>query len=142
MRRSRTVTDPRTPRRLVGAPGGKATRPAVEWTDALPEYELPEGSMFGVQVGGEPVLLVHLLGGGVRAYQGRCPHDEMDLADAAADPLTARLGCCRPEWTFDLVSGSAAGMRLTLYAYPVEVVKGRIRVGIPQDGQPHVTRVD
>jgi toluene monooxygenase system ferredoxin subunit len=70
-----------------------------------------------------------------------CPHQEVLLADGKWDPETNRLTCPGHLWEFDLTGGGGinpAGCRL--YEYPVEVDGDEIRVGIPQDGDPHHLR--
>jgi toluene monooxygenase system ferredoxin subunit len=117
------------------------TDAAVRWVDAVDLGELWEGDILDVQVADEPVLLVHLPGGEVRAYQGMCPHQEMPLADGDFDEDSGVLVCMGHLWEFDLRAGvgiNPAGCRL--YAYPVEVTGDRVRVGIPQDGLRHHNR--
>jgi toluene monooxygenase system ferredoxin subunit len=88
------------------------TTAAVRWVDAADLGELWEGDVLDVEVADEHVLLVRLLGGEVRAYQGLCPR-----GGAGINP---------------------AGYRL--YSYPVEITGDRVRVGIPQDGLRHYHR--
>jgi toluene monooxygenase system ferredoxin subunit len=117
------------------------TTAAVRWVDAAGPGELWEGDVIDVEVAGEHVLLVRLLGGEVRAYQGLCPHQEMLLADGDFDADSGVLVCMGHLWEFDLRGGAGinpAGCRL--YSYPVEVAGDRIRVGIPQDGLRHYHR--
>ncbi len=111
------------------------------WVDAADLGELWEGDVLDVEVAGEHVLLVRLLGGEVRAYQGLCPHQEMLLADGDFDADSGVLVCMGHLWEFDLRAGvgiNPAGCRL--YTYPVEVTADRVRVGIPQDGLRHYNR--
>ncbi|MGH3802193.1 MAG: Rieske 2Fe-2S domain-containing protein, partial [Pseudonocardiaceae bacterium] len=54
---------------------------AVTWVEAATLDDMWEGDILGVVLAGEPVLLVHLVGGDLRAYQGHCPHQEQLLAD-------------------------------------------------------------
>jgi toluene monooxygenase system ferredoxin subunit len=113
----------------------------IRWSVAATSEDLWEGDVLDVEVDGEQVLLVHLDGGPVKAFQGMCPHQEVLLADGKWDPETNRLLCPGHNWEFDMSSGDGvnpAGCRL--YEYPVEVDGDDIRVGVPQDGQPHFLR--
>jgi toluene monooxygenase system ferredoxin subunit len=117
------------------------TEAGVRWVDALDVGELWEGDVLDVEVDGEHVLLVRLLDGELRAYQGLCPHQEMLLADGDFDAESGALVCMGHLWEFDLRAGAGinpGGCRL--YAYPVEITGDRIKVGIPQDGLRHYNR--
>ncbi|NMH95809.1 Rieske 2Fe-2S domain-containing protein [Pseudonocardia acidicola] len=113
----------------------------IHWVEATTLEELWEGEILDVEIEGEPVLLVHLLGGEVKAYQGVCPHQEISLADGDWDEEHAVLMCVGHNWEFDLTSGvgiNPAGCRL--YSYPVQTEGDAVRVGIPQDGVRHYNR--
>jgi toluene monooxygenase system ferredoxin subunit len=56
-----------------------------------------------VQVGDELVLLVHLPGGNIRAYQGYCPHQKTPLAQGKLEGRV--LTCAAHSWQFDLSTG-------------------------------------
>jgi toluene monooxygenase system ferredoxin subunit len=114
---------------------------AVRWVTALPASELWEGDLADVELMDEPVLLAHLSGGELRAYQGHCPHQEVLLADGEWDADSGVLVCSGHRWEFDLRSGvgiNPDGCRL--YAYGVRLRGDQIEVGIPQDGRPHHNR--
>jgi toluene monooxygenase system ferredoxin subunit len=111
---------------------------AVRWVDALSLDELWEGDIADVELDGEPVLLVHLPGGSIKAYQGLCPHQEVLLVDGEWDESTGRLLCSGHRWEFDLRTGAGvnpAGCQL--YQYRVAVSDDKVRVGIAQDGLSH-----
>jgi toluene monooxygenase system ferredoxin subunit len=113
----------------------------VRWLAAASTDELWEGDVLDVEVADEQVLLVHLEGGTIKAYQGMCPHQEVLLADGKWDPDTGRLVCPGHNWEFDLSTGTGvnpAGCRL--YEYGVQVVSDEIRVAVPQDGERHHLR--
>jgi toluene monooxygenase system ferredoxin subunit len=104
----------------------------IRWAVAATRDDLWEGDVLDVEVEGEQVLLVHLDGGPVKAYQGMCPHQEVLLADGDWNPDTNVLLCGGHKWEFDLTTG--AGLNPTdcrLAEYPVQVVADEIRVGIP-----------
>jgi toluene monooxygenase system ferredoxin subunit len=117
------------------------TSPEVKWIDVTTFGELWEGDVLDVEAAGERVLLVHLPGGGLRAYQGFCPHQEVLLADGDWDPDDGVLVCRGHLWELDLRAGiglNPSGCRL--YAYPVEADGDTVRVGVPQDGERHHNR--
>jgi hypothetical protein len=53
----------------------------LEWIAVATLDDFWEGEVTDVQVGDELILLVHLNGGDIRAYQGHCPHQKTALAD-------------------------------------------------------------
>ena len=115
----------------------------IRWVTAATGDDLWEGDLLDVEVDGEQVLLVHVLDGPVKAYQGMCPHQEVLLADGTWDPDTNRLLCPGHKWEFDLTNGS--GLNPTgcqLYEYPVRVEDDRIVLGIPEDGTRHHNRFE
>lgn len=115
----------------------------VEWFVATTTDDLWEGDLLDVEVDGEQVLLVRLLGGEVKAYQGMCPHQEVLLADGRWDEDTNVLLCLGHNWEFDLTSGAGlnpAGCRL--YEYPVRLDEETVLVGVPRDGQRHHLRYE
>jgi toluene monooxygenase system ferredoxin subunit len=90
------------------------------WHPALPADQLWEGELAPVQVGGAQLLLVHLAGGGLRAYQGHCPHQGAPLCEGAFDGRY--LTCSAHTWTFDLATGcgvNPAGVLLRRFAVEV-----------------------
>ena len=115
----------------------------IRWVSATPVDDLWEGDLLDVEVEGEQVMLVHLLDGGVKAYQGMCPHQEILLADGKWDADRSVLLCGGHNWEFDLASGDGVnptGCRL--YEYAVRVEDSDILVGVAQDGQRHHLRHD
>lgn len=115
----------------------------VLWVKAADAEELWEGDLLDIEVDGEEILLVHMLGGPVKAYQGMCPHQEILLADGEWDADTNRLLCSGHRWEFDLTTGAGtnpAGCQL--YEYQVKVEDGEIILGVPQDGKRHHNRFE
>ena len=75
----------------------------IRWVSASALDDLWEGDLLDVEVEGEQVMLVHLLEGGVKAYQGMCPHQEILLADGKVDWVEFRI------WrTYPVKAGSPA----------------------------------
>ncbi len=115
--------------------------PEIVWVEATTLEDLWEDEILRVDVAGEQVLLVHLAGGELRAYQGSCPHQQYPLDEGDWDPDAAELVCSGHHWRFDLAAGvglNPAGCRL--YSYPVELDGETVRVGVPQDGLRHYNR--
>jgi len=115
----------------------------VHWVPAATGDDLWEGDLLDVEVGGEPVMLVHLLDGPVKAFQGMCPHQEILLADGKWDPDRNVLLCHGHNWEFDLSNGhglNPTGCRL--FEFPVRVDGDQIFVGVPQDGERHHNRFE
>jgi toluene monooxygenase system ferredoxin subunit len=105
--------------------------------------DLWEGDLLDVEVEGEQVLLAHLDGGEIKAYQGMCPHQEILLADGKWDADRSVLLCGGHNWEFDLTNGhglNPTGCRL--FEFPVKVDGEEILVGIPQDGERHHNRFE
>lgn len=118
-----------------------STEVGVDWVDVTTIDELWEGDVVDVEANGEPVLLVHHLGGQIRAFQGICPHQELLLADGGWDEESGILTCHGHNWTFDLHSGTGinpSGCRL--YEYPTRRDGDAVLVGVPRDGDRHYNR--
>lgn len=79
-----------------------------------------EGEMNEVEVEGQVILLVGLNGGGVRAFQGMCPHQDIPLCEGRFD---GRVLMCRAhQWTFDADTGHGLNPGdCRLAAYPVRI---------------------
>jgi toluene monooxygenase system ferredoxin subunit len=106
----------------------------LEWIAVATLDDLWEGDMTDVQVGDELILLVRLVGGDIRAYQGHCPHQRTALADGKLEGHI--LICAAHLWEFNLSTGEAinpGGRRL--HRYQVKAEEKTIFVGIPQAGR-------
>ena len=95
-----------------------------EWIAVATLDNLWEGEMTDVRVGDELILLVHLSGGDIRAYQGHCPHQKTTLADGK---LHGRiLTCAAHSWQFDLLTGEGVNPKsCRLDRYEVKIEDGR-----------------
>lgn len=115
----------------------------IQWVTAATTDDLWEGDILDVEVEGEQVLLVHVMDGPVKAYQGMCPHQEVLLGDGSWDVDTNRLQCPGHKWEFDLTTGTGTNPTgCQLYEYPVKVDGDDIVLGIPQDGTRHHNRFE
>lgn len=110
-----------------------------DWTSVATLDELWEGDIAEVTVGSDVILLVHLPGSQLRAYQGVCPHAEYPLASGELDG--AVLTCAGHLWEFDLSTGMGVNpSNCRLYEYPVRLSGDQVCVTIPDDGKPHYNR--
>ncbi|GAA4973369.1 toluene monooxygenase system ferredoxin subunit [Nonomuraea thailandensis] len=111
----------------------------LRWLPATTLDELWEGDLAEVEVGGDAVLLAHLPGGELRAYQALCPHSEFPLVAGDLDGRV--LTCAAHGWEFDLVTGRGLNPgTCRLYAFPVRLEGERIDVAVPADGLRHHNR--
>lgn len=65
--------------------------------------DLWENDMAVFEVEGRQVLVVHLLGGEVRAIQAACPHQAQPLVDGTLEGSV--LTCQAHRWEFDVCRG-------------------------------------
>lgn len=110
-----------------------------DWHEVASLDDLWEGDVIEVTVGPDTVLLAHLPGGDVRAYQGICPHSRYQLAlgDLDGDVLT----CSGHLWEFDLRIGAGVNpANCHLYEYSVRLAGDTVFVSVPSDGHPHYHR--
>jgi toluene monooxygenase system ferredoxin subunit len=108
----------------------------LEWIAVATLDDFWEGEVTDVQVGDELILLVHLNGGDIRAYQGHCPHQKTALADGKLEGNI--LTCAAHSWQFNLSTGEGVNPRsCQLYRHQVKVQDGTIFVGIGtgEDGE-------
>jgi toluene monooxygenase system ferredoxin subunit len=82
--------------------------------------ELWEGEMESFEVDGHDVLLVSPEGGGVRAFQGICPHQDIPLVEGKFD---GKMVVCRAhQWVFDGRTGQGVNPAdCRLAEYPVRI---------------------
>jgi toluene monooxygenase system ferredoxin subunit len=108
----------------------------LEWIAVATLDDLWEGEMTDVQVGDKLILLVHLNGGDIRAYQGYCPHQKTALADGKLDGHI--LTCAAHLWQFNIFTGEGVNPKgRQLYRYQAKIQDGAIFVGIvrSEDGE-------
>ena len=109
---------------------------AIKWVKVATLDDLWEGDFLDLQVEGEEVILVHLPGGEIRCFQGKCPHQEVLLADGKLDFDRGVLTCSAHEWQFNLQDGSGVNPRgCKLFRYEVRKDGEDVLVGVPIDGR-------
>ena len=105
----------------------------MAFTRACSLEDLWEGEMTQVEVGGSDVLLVHLAGGEVRAFDARCPHQAWPLVEGELDGET--LTCGAHGWEFDVRSGCGVNPTdCALRQYAVQVRDDAVWVDVAADG--------
>ena len=55
----------------------------MTWHAVMPEEDLWEGELTGVEAGGKKIVLLNV-GGEIRAYEDRCPHLSSRLSRSCA----------------------------------------------------------
>ncbi len=79
-----------------------------------------EGEINEVRVQEHVIVLVGLEGGDVRAFQGKCPHQDIPLCEGSFDGQV--LMCRAHQWTFDARSGKGINPGdCQLAPYPVKL---------------------
>ena len=109
---------------------------ALSWVRAASLDDLWEGDFIEAEIEGEQVIIVHMSGGRIRAYQGMCPHQEILLADGKVDFEAGTITCSAHEWQFSMETGKGlnpSGCRL--FQYEVKREGDDIFVGFPTDGR-------
>ena len=105
----------------------------MEWIAVANLDDLWEGEMTDVRVGDELILLVHLSGGDIRAYEGHCPHQKTTLADGKLNGHI--LTCAAHLWQFNLLTGEGVNPKCSqLHRYQVKVEDFTISVRIHPAG--------
>ncbi len=91
------------------------------------ESELREGAMALFSVNRKRVLLVWPEGGEIKAYRGRCPHQDVPLETATFDGNA--VVCGLHQWSFDANTGMCVQPRdCALKSYPVRIADGELQV--------------
>ena len=115
----------------------------VAWHSVVDLAEFWEGELYDTQLGDDHVLLVHLPGTEVRAFQGLCPHQEVLLADGEWDEDTGTLLCGGHRWEFDMRTGKGINPAgCTLFEFLVRIEGDTVMVVVPQDGERHYLRAN
>lgn len=102
----------------------------TRWIRVARLEELWEGEMTDVQIGDEFILIAHLSGGDIRAYQGHCPHQSAALSEGNLDGHI--LTCAAHLWQFNLSTGEGVNPKgCQLHGYQVRIKDATIYVGMP-----------
>ncbi len=118
----------------------------MNWTNVLPEAELPKGARRVVTVAGQDVLLINHQGE-IHAVDNRCPHlqAKMEKGEVTDD---GAIVCPRHHSVFDLATGAvrewvtwppvvgralgAISQENALPVYPTKIDEGAIWVGLEE----------
>ncbi|MGV0850538.1 Rieske 2Fe-2S domain-containing protein [Mycolicibacterium phlei] len=101
------------------------------WIPVATLDDLWEGEVIEVAVEDRPILLAHLPGGEVRAYDGLCPHAGFPLVDG--EVTDGVLTCPAHSWEFDLESGAGVNpSTCTLNRHQVRLDGDRIAISLSQ----------
>ena len=97
---------------------------------AFPLAELAPGAMRCVEVGTEPVLIVHTKDGGVHAVHNICSHAYAKMDEGRL--RGTRVICPLHGASFDVRTGAVLGApaNAPLRSFPVRVVDGRVEVQV------------
>ena len=101
----------------------------MPWYTVCSVHDLPEGSCFSADAGGENVLLVNVEGE-LHAISNICSHDYAELSDGELDGV--EIVCPLHLARFDVRTGEvmAPPAYEALQVFPVQVVDGNVQVEI------------
>lgn len=89
-----------------------------------------EGEMDVFEVNGQEVLIVHIEGGEVKAFNPVCPHQEQALIDG--DFENCIITCPAHLWQFNASTGDGVNPEgVALTSYPVKIENGTVFVVMP-----------
>jgi toluene monooxygenase system ferredoxin subunit len=95
--------------------------------------DVQPGQMRLVRCGKRSVLLVWPQGGEIRAYRGRCPHQDIPLDTATFDGKI--ITCSHHEWKMDAATGACVGRveppKCQLAPYALRVEGDQLQVDLP-----------
>ncbi|WP_447969778.1 thiamine pyrophosphate-dependent enzyme [Nitrospira sp. M1] len=118
----------------------------IEWHEVGRDTDLPEGRVKTVTAGTKSLALVHFQGK-YSAMDNRCPHQGGPLGEGSIETGVdgqCWLRCPWHGWDFDPLTGKPPGGHEDSgqELFPVEIRKGTICVGIPQETEPPRTVSD
>ena len=100
------------------------------------QTDLREGSMELFRVEKKAVLVVWPEGGEIKAFRGRCPHQDVPLEEARFDGNT--VICERHDWRFD--GGSGEGIKpsgCALKPYAMRFEDGELQIELKARKKGH-----
>jgi toluene monooxygenase system ferredoxin subunit len=100
----------------------------MTWHDVIEESELLEGDWIQKSVGPHTILLVSI-GGTIKAYNDRCPHQASSLGLGEFDADEDVIICAAHRWEFRASTGESLNPKgHCLVEYPTRIEKGLIQV--------------
>ncbi|MGQ4619387.1 Rieske 2Fe-2S domain-containing protein [Nocardia sp. R7R-8] len=107
----------------------------TQWTKALPEEEVPDGDVVGVDVAGEKVCVAKV-DGKYYAINDICSHFYTRLSDGELDAQTLSVECPLHDSRFSLIDGAPNQEPADepVDVYDVKVENGEVYVGPKTDG--------
>lgn len=104
---------------------------ATTWTPVATLDDLWEGEVAEFYIDERPILLAHLRGGEIRAYDGLCPHAGFPLADGHVEDEV--LTCSAHSWEFNLSTGAGVNpANCRLHSHPVRLDGDQITVSLTE----------
>lgn len=104
----------------------------MAWHAVMPEEDLWEGELTGIDIGEKKIVLLNV-DGEVRAFEDRCPHLSSRLSEGDLDGCV--LTCAAHLWEFDARTGKGANPgNSQLTVIPTRVTDGNIEVLLPNGG--------
>jgi toluene monooxygenase system ferredoxin subunit len=105
----------------------------VTWHEVMPEEDLWEGEIIGIEVAGAKVVLLNV-NGEIRAFDDRCPHLGSQLSEGDLDGCT--LTCAKHLWEFDALTGKGTNPgNSQLTVLETRVAGGNIEVCVAATGE-------
>lgn len=101
----------------------------MAWHVVMPEEDLWEGELTGIEIGKEKIVLLNV-NGEIRAFEDRCPHLSSRLSEGDLDGCT--LTCAAHLWEFDARTGKGTNPGTSqLVMIETRVTDGNIEVLLP-----------
>lgn len=88
-----------------------------------------EGEFQEFTLNDKDVIVIHVEGGGFRAFESKCPHQDQSLGDATLEGNV--LTCPAHLWQFDVTTGKGVNpATCKLHGYPCKVVEDEVLVDV------------